>query len=206
MNGQDVFAWLIEQADAKWPVTRWSVTPTGGWHLWFTAPHGVRLRNTKGHLGPMIDTRAAGGYIVAPPSVLDERAYPEDPVSAALVTGGKPYEWADERPPAPLPDWLVRGLQPAPPAPRGRAPARGAGDAPARLQGLLDHVRAGQPGDRNGRVYWAACRLAEMISAGEATSADAELIVGAALAAGLRGGESEARQTIQSALRSGAVL
>ena len=188
-DGRDAFAWLVEQAGADWPVTRWSVTPSGGWHLWFRAPGGAGLRNTAGLLAPMVDTRGAGGYIVVPPSEV----------------GGARYEWIDARPPAPLPGWLARALRPAAPEPR-RPAAESAGDAGARLRGLAEHVRAGQPGDRNGRLNWAAYHLAEMIAAGEANEADAGRLADAALDAGLRGGEREAWQTIRSALKAGGVL
>jgi len=190
VDGRDVLAQLCEWAGQPWPSTRLTVTPSGGWHLWFTAPEGPELRNTAGLLGPMIDTRAAGGYIVAPPSTI----------------GGCRYELADDQPPAPLPAWLHRALLPAPPPPRRAARPAGQPTGPneARIRGLADHVRDGQPGDRNGRLYWAACRLGEMTLLGEADRDDAELLIQAALDAGLRGGDHEARQTVRSGFERGA--
>lgn len=67
-------------------------TPRGGRHLYFALPPGLVLPNRK--LSANVDTRGAGGYVVAPPSIsLD----------------GKEYRWElppDETPPAPLPDFL----------------------------------------------------------------------------------------------------
>lgn len=40
-----------------------------GRHLYFSLPEGVRVGNTAGKLGPKIDTRGDGGYVVAPPSI-----------------------------------------------------------------------------------------------------------------------------------------
>ncbi len=75
-----------------------SLTPRGGRHYIFRQPDGRTFRNTTGRIAPHVDTRADGGYIVAPPSVVD----------------GKPYRWADtfelnvspEELPEP-PAWLV---------------------------------------------------------------------------------------------------
>ena len=70
--------------------------------------------------------------------------------------------------------------------------------------GPCRHRRAGREGDRNGPLYWAARRAAEMIAAGEIDRGTAEeLLVAAALEAGLRGGEREARRTFASAMRGG---
>src|SRR3954452_19505149 len=44
--------------------TRTVVTPSGGQHLYFHLPPEADLRNTAGHLGTHIDTRASGGYVV----------------------------------------------------------------------------------------------------------------------------------------------
>ncbi|TWT86242.1 hypothetical protein Mal64_37810 [Pseudobythopirellula maris] len=75
-------------------------TPRGGWHVWLRAPAGVGLRNTAGKLAEMVDTRAAGGYVVAAPSAV----------------AGKPYRWVEGRGPVAVgalpepPRWLVERL------------------------------------------------------------------------------------------------
>ena len=86
----------------------WAVsTPSGGWHLYYTAPSGVRLRNTQAVIGWKIDTRAYGGYVVAPGSPVPPSAY-------RLIDG---------RDPADLPTWLHQALTPTPP-PALSAPAQ----------------------------------------------------------------------------------
>lgn len=56
--------------------TRWSVTPGGGRHVWFEMPYQpTPLRNTTSGLAPSVDTRGAGGMIVAPGSEINGRAY-----------------------------------------------------------------------------------------------------------------------------------
>ena len=83
-------------------------------------------------------------------------------------------------------------------------PGQGPRSLRRRFQGLIDTVRAGQEGDRNGPLYWAARRAAEMITAGEIDRGTAEeALVAAAVVAGLRGGEREARRTFASAMRGG---
>ena len=75
-----------------------SATPTGGAHFLYAAPPGVELHNSEGKLGPGLDVRANGGYIVAPPSI-----HPS----------GGVYQWASayEIDPAPLPAVLVELLR-----------------------------------------------------------------------------------------------
>ena len=179
-------------------------TPTGGLHLYYTAPDGPEIRNSAGKIGPLIDVRAGGGYVLAAGSVLDERAYPGNPGCRELVRHGKPYELADDQDPVPLPDWLAALAADTEPAARPRSPGRVRATSSARLQGLITTVRSGQEGDRNGPLYWAARRAAEMIAAGEVDRGTAEeALVAAALEAGLRGGEREARRTFASAMRGG---
>ncbi|MBR7678950.1 bifunctional DNA primase/polymerase, partial [Streptomyces daliensis] len=62
------------------------------------APDGVRLGNTAGTIAPLVDTRAWGGYVVAPGSV--------------LPCGG--YEAVGGAVPLPVPAWLLSILRPAP--------------------------------------------------------------------------------------------
>jgi Bifunctional DNA primase/polymerase, N-terminal/Primase C terminal 1 (PriCT-1) len=57
---------------ARGPV---SLTPSGGRHYVFRQPTGRACRNTAGRVAPGVDTRADGGYIVVPPSVVEGKAY-----------------------------------------------------------------------------------------------------------------------------------
>jgi Bifunctional DNA primase/polymerase, N-terminal/Primase C terminal 1 (PriCT-1) len=51
-------------------------TPHGGIHLYFRVPDGITIPSSTGRLGPGIDVRSRGGYILAPPSRLaDAGAY-----------------------------------------------------------------------------------------------------------------------------------
>src|SRR5262245_62245314 len=56
-----------------------SLTPRTGFHYIFRQPAGKVWSNTVRLLAPDVDTRANGGYIVLPPSVLE---------------GGRAYRWA----------------------------------------------------------------------------------------------------------------
>jgi hypothetical protein len=203
-DGRDVLALLAEWAGQLWPVTYTVMTPTGGLHLYFAALADQEIRNSAGKIGPLIDVRGAGGYVLAAGSVLDERAYPDNPGCGALVAGGRAYKVADGSDPVPLPAWLailVRGDKP--PTPSGSRPPVHVPAGP-RLDGLIKTVRAGKAGDRNGPLYWASRRAAEMIKAGLIDRGTAEeSLVAAALEAGLRGGEREARRTFASAMRGG---
>jgi hypothetical protein len=185
-DGRDVLAQLAEWAGKPWPSTYMVATANGGWHLYFTAPEGSGIRNSASLLGPQVDVRAAGGYVIAAGSEVD----------------GKPYEVLDAGDAEPLPGWICQLLTPEPVA-LAAAAARETSPG-ARMEGLLATVRSGKTGDRNNPLYWASRRAAEMIAAGELAREDAEeALVGAALEAGLRGGERESRRTFASAMRGG---
>jgi Bifunctional DNA primase/polymerase, N-terminal len=180
-DGADVFACLLEWAgESSWPTTTWVRTPSGGHHLYFRQPQGQEIRNSAGLLGPGIDVRGTGGYVVAPGSVV----------------GGRTYELLDDTGPAPMPQWLARRLAPRPQSAL-TSPDRCAGSAVGRLAGLVRTVRDSQPGDRTGPLRWAACRLREMVAAGEASPADAEQLIRAATSAGIDGGERYARYQVR---------
>jgi len=100
-----------------------SLTPRGGRHHVFRQPGGRGFRSTTGKLAPHVDTRAEGGYIVVPPSVVD----------------GRPYRWAEtfelnvapEKLPEP-PAWLVDLLNsPGDLFTRGATAGDGDGQVPA---------------------------------------------------------------------------
>ena len=181
-DGRDVLAALAEWAGQPWPSTHWVATPSGGWHLYFRAPDGPVIRNSASLIGPQIDVRGAGGYVVG----------------GGSVVGGKPYTVINDQPPAPLPGWLARMLTRRAETSCSPGPRRGGG-LPARLAGLVRTVETALPGGRNDALYWAACRAAELEDAGP-EPVTAELLA-AALTAGLT--EREARRTIASAMGGG---
>jgi hypothetical protein len=57
---------LCQRHGQPYPDDTFTVTtPSKGTHLYFQAPDG-QLRNSAGHLGPLIDTHAVGGNVLAP--------------------------------------------------------------------------------------------------------------------------------------------
>jgi hypothetical protein len=183
-DGKDVFAVICEWAGMDWPYTCTVATPSGGWHLYFEAPAGSSFRNTADTVGPMIDTRAHGGYVVG----------------AGSVTSAGAYEVLYDEPVQPLPRWIARLLTP-PERPKGNVrPPGSTADSGRRLQGLVRTVEAGKPRNRTGPLVFAAFRLREMIASGEATETDARLLVQAAVSAGINGGEHYAWRQVRSVL------
>ncbi|MEV3989597.1 bifunctional DNA primase/polymerase [Streptomyces sp. NPDC049837] len=159
------------------PATVTVLTPSGGHHLWLTGPPDVIVPNSAGRLAPGIDVRGAGGYLVGPGSVTARGAYRLAPGTAALA-------------PAPCPPALLRLLAPPAPTTTRRAPAN-----PPRGEGLVRFVLAAHEGQRNTRLFWAACRAYEN-GIGDAL---ADALTDAAVRTGLTA--HEARATIASAAR-----
>ena len=187
-DGSDVLAHLADKAGQGWPYTLTVRTPSGGTHLYFRQVPGIEVRNSASKIGPMVDVRGHGGYVVG----------------AGSTTPAGAYETRLDEEPVPLPPWLLVLILPPPGPPVDRPPAPMPGQMDPRLRGVVGAVLASEPGTRNARLHWAACRAAEMIAAGELARDMAEtLLLNAAIGAGLRGGEREARLTIASGLRSG---
>ncbi|PXY23724.1 DNA primase [Prauserella coralliicola] len=199
--GEDVLAIVAAEADQEVPGDTFTVaTPSGGWHLYYRAPEGVELRNTSGDagrgLGWKVDTRAWGGYVVAPGSVVH----------------GRTYRPLAEQDPAPLPGWLADRLTPAPAPAAPVAPIRTASGRRSRyldavIRAETARVHNAAKGERNSTLYVAAVALGQLV-AGGAISADEHMRVlltaaGRHLAAGAYS-ELQARKTIASGLRAGA--
>ncbi|MFD5404405.1 bifunctional DNA primase/polymerase [Streptomyces griseorubiginosus] len=153
-NGVTTFTALCERAGHAVPTTRTVRTASGGVHLYFTAPSGIRLGNTAGRLGKRIDTRAWGGYVVAPGSLTPTGAY-------AVV---------NDMPPAPLPDWLYDRLM-ARQTPRALTAApssvRASSYAAAGLNAETASVRQAPEGERNATLLRAARALGRFIAWGD---------------------------------------
>ncbi|MGW3985764.1 bifunctional DNA primase/polymerase [Streptomyces sp. NPDC004830] len=160
------------------PPTVVVVTPSGGRHLWLSGPPDVVVPNSAGRLAPGIDIRGAGGYLVGPGSRTAHGVYAAAPGTAHL-------------PPAPCPRSLLRLLLPPPPRSHRHPPDPAVGHG----QGLVQFVLAAHEGQRNTRLFWAACRAYED-GIGPAL---VEPLVEAAVDTGLS--EREARATVASAAR-----
>ncbi|MCM1939241.1 bifunctional DNA primase/polymerase [Streptomyces sp. G3] len=163
------------------PPTVVVLTPSGGRHLWLTGPPDHVVPNSAGRLAPGIDVRGAGGYLVGPGSRTRHGSYTTAPGTSHL-------------PPAPCPPALLRLLLP-PPVRRigGGGPA--SGEPVAGGRGLVQFVLAAQEGQRNTRLFWAACRAYEN-GIGPALLTP---LLQAARTTGLT--DREARATIASAAR-----
>lgn len=92
-NGVDGYATLkeLEKQHGPLPSTDQVKTPSGGTHLYYKYPETHIIKNSVSKLGAGIDIRAEGGYVVAPPSMLDSSLDPE----GKIVSGR--YEWLNTR-------------------------------------------------------------------------------------------------------------
>jgi Bifunctional DNA primase/polymerase, N-terminal len=168
-SGAGVLQALARQHNTTVTLTYAASTPSGGWHLYYTAPAGTTLRNTQGVIGWKIDTRAHGGYVVAP--------------GCPIPPSG--YELIDNRDPAELPDWLHQALtaKPSPPhsAPAVAAAANPGSYATAAVRGEAQRVRMAPPGQHNAVLCRAAYALGQLAGAGllDPETAQAELTTAA---------------------------
>ena len=80
-----------------------------GQHFYFRAD-GAAIRNSAGKLGPGLDVRGLGSFVVTPPSVHES---------------GKRYEWLRRAHPVALPDWLREKMLAASDAPPANTAANG---------------------------------------------------------------------------------
>jgi hypothetical protein len=115
----------LRQLEAKYgpmPLTWRALSGGGGTHDYYRSPDGVEVSNVTAKtmdnppLGPGIDIRTKGGYVIAPPS---------------LHISGRRYAWSVDHHPADIPlalalDWLVERLTKA----RGTDGPDGASVAP----------------------------------------------------------------------------
>lgn len=199
--GLDVLVLLADTAGHPAPLDAFTVTtPSGGTHLYYTAPPGVVLRNTGGDsgqgLGWKVDTRAHGGYVLA----------------AGSAIAGHPYTVTDLRDPASLPGWLCDALTPAPP-PAPAAPVRlpTSSRRDRYLAGAVAaevaRVEGATRGHRNEALYVAACALGQLVAGGalgEEYARDTLIHAASAALAAEAYSPQQLHATIRSGLRAGA--
>jgi Bifunctional DNA primase/polymerase, N-terminal len=103
VSGADALQRLCRAHGQRYPGATYTVdTPSGGTHLYFTAPTAP-VRNSAGRLGPLIDVRADGGYVVGDGSRVGGRAYTARGGVLPLAL--------------PLPGWIARLLTEEPALP-----------------------------------------------------------------------------------------
>ncbi|TWI71312.1 putative DNA primase/helicase [Bradyrhizobium huanghuaihaiense] len=150
----------LEAKHGAIPKTRTALTARGR-HAWFAYPGS--LPTTAGRIGPGIDTRGDGGYVVVPPSVHQtghRYAFLGDP-------------WG---PIASAPAWLIHAAHRKPPMrlPEPMEPVTAAG--PSRPPGAYGHaalrteiaaLAAAAPGRRNDALNRASFNLFRLVAGGE---------------------------------------
>ncbi|WP_410662783.1 bifunctional DNA primase/polymerase [Amycolatopsis sp. lyj-84] len=198
--GEDVLALVAEEAGEPLPGDTLTVhTASGGLHLYYRIPGDVTLRSTAGDrgngLGWKVDTRAWGGYVVAPGS----------------ITASGRYGYLYDGPVAALPAFLVDRLTPPalPPAPV--VPIRPSTGRRDRYVTAAIRAEAGKVADaktnRNATLYAAAIALGQLVAGGALVEdeARAALMTAAGRHIGIRAfTASEANTTITSGLAAGA--
>ena len=204
VSGADALERLSRAHGQRFPGGTYAVdTPSGGTHLYFTAP-ATPVRNSAGRLGPLIDVRADGGYVVGDGSRIGGRAY-------AARGGVLPLA-------LPLPGWIARLLTEDPALPGtgwGAGVAGGERPLPAldRAQGRAyalaafreetRRVAQARVGTRNDTLNRAAFSLGQLVAAGLIPPLPVMTgLADAAARAGLPA--DEARRTIRSGMAAGA--
>ena len=148
-------------------------TPHGGLHVYFAGSTQASGRLPRHYL----DFKATGGYVLAPPSVVDDKPYYY--VRRAGASGGLSWEA------------VTRLLDP-----QLDRPARPAATVGIDFSHLARWVERLQEGNRNDGLFWAACRAVE--------SRQHTLLEDLAAAAAKTGlTEREISRTIDSARRTG---
>ncbi|RPE42599.1 bifunctional DNA primase/polymerase-like protein [Streptomyces sp. Ag109_O5-1] len=185
-DGAVTFAALCERADHAVPDTYRVRTASGGMHLYFTAPAGVRLTNTARTIAPSVDTRAWGGYVVAAGSTTPAGDY--EALCAPVV--------------APLPLWLQTILQPAPkPAqtPSEAVAGQSRRYADVALANETRNVATAQQGSRESSLFRAARALGRFVAWGDLPRHVVEQALQEA-GQGVGLSAAECRSTLRSAL------
>ncbi|MFF3451295.1 bifunctional DNA primase/polymerase [Streptomyces sp. NPDC002667] len=185
-DGAATFRALCERAGHAVPDTYRVRTASGGTHLYFTTPPGIRMTNTQGTVADSVDTRAWGGYVVAAGSTTPTGTY--EALCSPVV--------------APLPSWLQSILQPASKPSRGPSMAVAGQSrryADVALAEECRNVAAAQVGQREAKLFRAARALGRFVAWGDLPRhVVEEALQTGGEAAGLSA--SECRSTLRSAL------
>jgi hypothetical protein len=161
--------------------TRMHATRGGGTHLLFRDNGAVR--NSAGRIYSGVDVRGEGGYIIWWPA------------HGCPVLNSVPLRQLPE-----WPDWLI--VEPDEPVQRLRINGQRIVLADRhQVNVLVNFVRQSRQGERNNRLFWAACRLSELrFTRSESYYAAIDKLLRAACSTGLD--YEEAQRTIESGLNA----
>jgi hypothetical protein len=189
----------LEEKYGKLPETLCIRTGSGGRHFYFKYPAGHELGNSTGKLGPGLDTRGEGGYVIMPPS--------------RHVSGGNYKVENLGTPLADLPAEFIPLLEKPKfeerPAISKTHPTPRPGELPPYVQkaidGELQKLATTQKGERNDALNKAAYALGQWVGGGYINEGYADsLLWKAANENGLALEDAtECRKTIQSGLTAG---
>jgi len=167
-------------------------TGNNGRHMYFRLPDG--LKSSKDRLGPGIDVKSTGGYVVAAPSW----------IAPTEAGPGGTYQWLvspETIAIPPLPRWAVERLIPKAKALPKFETMQTAEAAARSLEGMARKLAAAGQGQRNNLLNWAAYTVGSLIREGKLSSVLADQrLTQAALAAGLT--LPEIKATIASGFRA----
>jgi hypothetical protein len=138
--------WLEDHSE-QIPSTRRHRSRSGGLHLLFKYPKGLRCSQGKLCIG--VDIRADGGYCIWWPAHVPQAQEDLD------------------RPVAEFPEWLFKQLTARTPRPMPAYYAPAIGTASGRLGGILRTAAQAREGERNSILFWCANRLRDMAALGE---------------------------------------
>lgn len=160
-EGNETLA-ALEQEYGELPATLTATTASGGKHFYFRHVAGVRNR---GNLGPGIDVRGDGGYVIAPGSV--------------TVAGGQ-YEWDNDLRPQDAPQWLL-DLVVRKPTPTNTVAPSGHVTNSAYVNAAVDReladLSATPMGNRNNALNDSAFCLGTFVGAGALPESEARALL-----------------------------
>jgi hypothetical protein len=160
-------------------------TPSGGWHLYFKTAQGL-TNKARAALG--LDVRAKGGYVLAPPSYVDDGL-----MSVGSYTDIGATEEATDEPL--LFDLIVSTLAPIDTT-TNKPVELLRYERQSSLAALRHWLSERDTGERNNSLHWAVCRCID-------NGIDPNELVEVAMMIGL--GEEEINKTIGSALHRAGV-